>query len=177
MGTNEHELREEGERWVRGSAIRSLAFVPDAKALSGDGIRLAVMPSFSDWYAIAVSARPGDTRATGIIVRLQQPYFDRESAVTPPIEISRVPFPVPLKDYREFTTWLDQHVNGYEGEGSGCLDGAPVAFERIVGDRTLSGVGNCEEHYEAIKMRSLAFLKRYVPVSMLPAEADWHQLK
>lgn len=173
-GTNEHELRKEGEHWVRGSAIRSLAFVPGGKALSGDGVRLAVMPSFSDWYAVAISARPGSKRATGIIVRLQQPIYSRDDAGTPPIEISRVSFAVPLKDYREFTAWFDQHVDGYDGDGSGCLDGAPVAFERIDGKSTVSGIGNCESHYEEIKMRSLAFLKRYVPVSTLPADANWH---
>ena len=117
-GTNEHELRQEGERWVRGSALKSLTFVPAAGALSGDGLRLAVMPSFSDWYAVAMSARPGSKRATGIIVRLQQPDFDRDEARSP-IEIARVSFAVPLTDYRDFTAWLDQHVDGYDGAGFG----------------------------------------------------------
>lgn len=174
-GTNEHELRAEGDRWVRGSAIRSLSFVPGAKALSGDGIRLAVMPSFSDWYAVAISARPGAKRATGVIVRLQQPSYRPDSPDTPPIEIARAAFPIPLEDYREFASWFEQHVDGFGGGGDLCLDGAPVAFERINGDRTLSGVGNCEAHYDEIRMRSLAFLKRYVPVETLPADADWHE--
>lgn len=173
-GTVEHELREEGERWVRGSAIRSLMFVPAAKALGGDGVRLAVMPSFSDWYAVAISARSGSGRATGVIVRLQQPSYSSDDMGTPPIEISRTSFAIPLDEYREFAAWLDDHVDGYDGGGSVCLDGAPVAFERVVGTRTVSGVGNCEDHYNEIRMRSLAFLKRYVPVATLPADADWH---
>ena len=158
---------------MRRSALKSLAFVPAANALSGDGLRLAVMPSFSDWYAVAISARPGDERATGIIVRLQQPQFDRGEARSP-MKISRKSFAIPLTDYREFSVWFDQHVEGYDGDGSLCLDGAPMAFERVAGDSIISGVGNCEEHYDEIRMRSLAFLKRYVPVETLPADADWH---
>lgn len=132
------------------------------------------MPSFSDWYAVAMSARTEGRDARGVIVRLQQPGF-RPGESASPIEISRVSFAVPRQEYRDFVAWLDQHVEGYDGEGLACLDGAPVAFERVASDRTVSGVGNCAEHYEAIKLRSLAFLKRYVPVETLPADANWHQ--
>src|SRR5688572_11425360 len=57
-------LREGGDRWIRRSALKSLAFVPAADAMGGDGIRLAVIPSFSDWHAVSMSARPDSVRAT-----------------------------------------------------------------------------------------------------------------
>jgi hypothetical protein len=111
----------------------------------GSGLRIVLMPSFSDWFGLGLY-RQADGSAVGVLSRQQQPEWGPEKPL-PPIEIDRHSFRLSADRYREFYVWFDGWVREHgQSARSGCLDGSPVAFERVRGVEILSGMGSCEPH-------------------------------
>jgi hypothetical protein len=60
--------------------------------------------------------------------------------------------------YNKLVQDLDAMQAGYWKDTTGCVDGAPIAFERVSGTVVRSGIGNCSDHYEKVGMRIYEFL-------------------
>lgn len=141
--------------------------------MNGNGLRLVVMPSFSDWYGLALY-RNRQGRGTMLLTRLQQPSFDSEDPLAP-IQIAAMTTQSP--DYARQLAWFDRWVEQHgQATSAGCIDGTPTAFERVVGDEITSGLGNCERSYDLLKQRMLALAKQHFPDAPLPAVPDWHEV-
>lgn len=165
--THEAPLREDGERYVRGSAVELLAMLPPLRALHGNGLRFVAMPSFgtSD-YALAASLPSGASHATGVLIVIDKMNESRTASTRQ--------FRIPSAAYQRMMANLDRLTDGWPGDDNSCLDGAPAAFERVRGARITSGIGNCGPHYDRVKLVVLNATRRFAPGPDLPTENDWH---
>jgi hypothetical protein len=137
-------------------------------SLHGDGFHFVVTPSFSQSdYAFTLSLRQGAKSAKGSLYVL--------GSRTPEAVVQPRAFTVPAWDYRRYADVMDRLTDGWPGADEGCTDGAPVAFERIRGERVTSGRGNCSPHYGRIKRLNLALIRRFAPGPDLPTERDWYR--
>jgi len=171
----QQELEKASERFTRSGGDAVLAALPSRSEMAGSELRIVVMPSFSDWFGVGLYRR-SDGTAAGILSRHQQPSWNPDDPLKP-VEIGRYSFQISAEEYHRFHSWFDRWLRKY-GRDNGryaCLDGTPIAFERVQGSKIVSGMGNCERHYELIKQYTLAFVKRHVPQAPLPADANWHE--
>ena len=177
--TAERPLDEVWEEWGDYGASAVLDSLPKREAMAGSGLRLVIMPSFSDWFGLAIY-RTSDGRAAGVLSRQQQGQWnpsDPDKPI-PPVEIRRIAFVIPSAEYYHFLGWFDDWLKEHRDEDRvPCLDGAPIAFERLNGGAVVSGMGNCEEHFTLLGQRALALVKRQVPSAKLPADPGWHEWK
>jgi hypothetical protein len=166
--THETPLQEDDEPYVRGSAVELLATLPPLKTLHGDGLRFVAMPSFgtSD-YALAVSLPSGAAYATGVLIVIDKTNESRTAATRQ--------FRIPSAAYQRMVADLDRLTDGWPGDDNQCLDGSPAAFERVRGTRVTSGIGNCSQHYDRVKLLVLNAIRRFAPGPDLPTEDDWHR--
>jgi len=168
--THETPLREDGEPYVRGSAVELLAMLPPLRALHGNGLRFVAMPSFgtSD-YALAASLPSGASYATGVLIAIDKTNESRTASTRQ--------FRIPSAAYQRMMADLDRLTDGWPGEDDSCLDGAPAGFERVRGARITSGIGNCDPHYARVKLLVLNAIRRFAPGPDLPTEDDWHRFE
>jgi hypothetical protein len=166
--THEGPLQPTDDRWVRGSAIHLLGKLPPLGALNGDGIRFVAMPSFnSSHFAVAITLPdPTADEAQGVLSTFAQhdkyaPLGERQ-------------FRMPATAYRSLAARLDDLTDGWPGHSVVCLDGTPVAFERVRGSRITSGSGNCHSHYDQVSELMLDHLLRFAPGEELPTGGWWH---
>ena len=142
--------------------------LPPITGLHGNGFRFVVTPSFSQSdYAFTLSFTQGAKRAEGVLY-----IFGTR---TPDAVTQRRAFTVPAWNYRRYAEVMDQLTDGWPGADEGCADGAPVAFERLRGERVTSGRGNCSPHYDRVKRLNLALIRRFAPGPDLPTEHDWYR--
>lgn len=154
-----------------GSAV--LAALPGRDAMHGSGLRLVIMPSFSDWFGLAVHADPG-AGGTAVLSHQQKPPWNPDDPL-PPVEIERHAFALSAREHADFLEWFDEWAGRNSGEQYWpCLDGTAVAFERIEGAQVLAGRGNCERHYDELRQHTLALVKRHLPEVVRSLSADWH---
>jgi hypothetical protein len=131
--------------------------LPALNALNGNGLRFAAMPYFGGViHALTLSHAEGPGPAEGFIaVTTLQEGKNM-------VHIQR--FTVPQADYSHFTTQFDRLTDGWSGAGDGvCLDGTEIAFERVRGTRTTSGRGNCEAHYNEVRLLVQRLVRRFAP--------------
>lgn len=168
--TQETPVQENGEPYVRGSAVKLFAKLPPLQALHGDGLRFVAMPSFgtSD-YALAVSLPSGAPYASGTLIVIDKTNESR----TPSTREFRVPSPA----FQRLVAELDRLTDGWPGNDDRCLDGTPAAFERVRRARITSGIGNCSPHYDRVKFLVLNAMRRFAPGPDLPTEDDWHRFE
>ncbi len=167
--TNEGPLQPTDDRWVRASAIYLLERLPPLEALNGDGIRFVAMPSFnSSHFAVAISLPdPAAAEAQGVLST-----FAAQEKYAP---LSERQFRMPATAYRSLAARFDELTDGWPGHWSMCLDGNPVAFERVRGRRITSGSGNCHSHYDQVSELIWVYLRRFVPGDDLPTRGDWQR--
>jgi len=165
--THEGPLSSEDAGLVHQSAIYLLGKLSATDALHGDGIRFVAMPSFNrSHFAVAIHMpEPTANDAEGIVSR-----FDLRNSDAP---LSQRSFSIPASTYRSLVAKMDRLTDGYPGEARWCLDGTPVAFERVRGRRITSGIGNCSDHYERVASLMWNYLSRFAPADDLPARGDW----
>ena len=86
-----------------------------------------------------------------------------------------VEFAVGRAAYAAMTERLDHINDGYTGDPGLCLDGTPVAFERVRGAAITSGTGSasCIQHYKMVSLAVLRGLHASTPQLGLPSDADW----
>lgn len=166
--TYEGPLRAADGDIVQESAAYLLRQLPPLEALHGDGLRFVAMPSFNEaHFAVAISLpKPDAIEAEGIVAR-----FNQYSRYAP---LGQRQFRMPAAAYRSLTSKLDTLTDGWPGEETGCVDGTPIAFERVRGARVTSGIGNCVLHYEQLGQLMWNYLHRFAPADDLPSEGDWH---
>lgn len=158
----------------RRSAIELLNTLPSLKSLRGDGLRFVAMPSFGTYhYAIAISLSPGATEAQGVLKAFDSRSWSPVSERT----VSERTFAMPAQAYRSLVRKMDKMTDGWPGEATYCLDGSPMAFERVRGQRVTSGIGNCSEHYERLELLMLNYIRRFAPGNDLPTKSDWHRFE
>lgn len=167
--THEGPLQSMGDRWVRGSAIHLLGKLPPLRQLHGDGIRFVAMPSFNrSHFAVAISLpKSAADEAQGVLMR-----FDQENDYAP---FGERQFRIPSSVYRSLVARTDKLTDGWQGYSDYCLDGTPIAFERIRGPRITSGIGNCHQHYEQLGSLMWSHLRKFAPGDDLPDSGDWHE--
>ena len=166
--TQEGPVQEGDGQWVRGSAVRELALLPPLHALQGNGLRFVVMPSFSEWYSLALSIEPRAERTAGVLIVSK--YSDGE-----PGQRSTRRFTVPRAEFLKAMSEFDRLTDHWEGDANLCLDGAPMAFERVRAARITSGVGNCSPHYDRLRAMMLQTVRRFAPDDDLPIDLNWHR--
>lgn len=166
--THEAPLREDGDPYVRGSAVKLLAMLPPLRALHGNGLRFVAMPSFgtSD-YAVAVSLPSGAAYATGVLIVIDKTTESRTASTRQ--------FRIPSAAYQRLVANLDRLTDNWPGDDDQCCDGAPAGFERVRGARVTPGIGNCSQHYDRVKLLVLNAIRRFAPGPDLPTEDDWHR--
>ncbi len=168
--THEAPLREDGEQYVRGSAVELLAMLPPLRALHGNGLRFVAMPSFGTTdYALAASLPSGASHATGVLILIDKTNEGRTA--------SNRQFRIPSAAYQRMMADLDRLTDGWPGDDDSCVDGAPAGFERVRGARITSGIGNCDPHYARVKLLVLNAVRRFAPGPDLPTEDDWHRFE
>ena len=162
--------------WNRESANYMLASLPDQSALGRWGIRVIIMPSFSDWFGLVIHADSREN-AMAVLSRQQPPPWNPEGPL-PPVEIERWTFHISAEDYAEFMRWFDAWAEEYgHSEFTPCIDGTSVYFERVNGTVITSGRGNCERHYDLLRQHLLAFVKRHHPDAAVGLHPDWHEIE
>jgi hypothetical protein len=150
---------------IEGDATKALAPV---RAPQGEAevLSFVSMPSFSTWRAVSISLSPSGTTAQGKVVSADQ------SGSLTQLTFSDVrSFSAPKAAFLRAARELDATTDGWPGSGDSlCMDGTPVAFERIRSGRVTSGWGNadCDKHYAAVREIVFAFLRRYAPDSVMP---------
>jgi hypothetical protein len=153
------------------TAVGLAAGLPKPEALAGDGFRFVAMPSFGDqWYALAVWKPKDSNEAAGMLIGwVRDP---RENTETPREPQS---FAMPAAAYAAMMTSFDRLADGWPGDGTMCLDGTPVAFERVRGARIVSGSGSasCTDHYKALSAIVLRGVKPFAPLGSLEVDSEW----
>ncbi len=161
-------IQEGDDSWVRGSAVRQLALLLPLEALHGNGLRFVVMPSFSEWYSLALSFEPAGERAEGVLI-VSRPTGEEQ------VQTSTRRFSVPRRHSLRLMSEFDRMTDTWAGDAASCADGAPAAFERVRGQRVTSGVGNCSPHYRRIRAMMLETVRRFAPGDDVPTDPDWHR--
>ena len=140
--------------------------LPALEALSGDGFRATIQPSFGlATYRLAIWQPVGNGPAQGVLV------IDRRGEKR---GAERRPFILPRARYAEVAGKIDQWAPNWPGgPGDYCCDGTAIGFERIRGAHILSGSGNCSDHYDALKLLLLQLVRRYAAGADLPTHGDW----
>ncbi len=168
--THETALLPTDDRYVRGGAIELLRKLTPLSALNGNGLRFVALPSFGTTeYGVVLSLPSGAAQAAGVLT-----VTKRDGRET----IQRREFVVPADAYHSLMVKIDKLTDGWPGDANDfCLDGTPAAFERVRGTRITSGVGNCSDHYKALKTLTLTAVRRFAPGDDLPTEGDWHRFE
>jgi len=142
------------------------AGLPPLVALSGDGIRATIQPSFGlAHYRVAMWQPAGAGPAQGVLI-IEHRGDERG--------VDRRPFALPRATYADVLAKIDHWAANWPGSGGDyCCDGTAIGFERVSGPRVLSGSGNCSDHYDALKRLLLQIVRRYAAGKDLPTEDDW----
>ena len=68
--------------------------------MAGSGLRIVIMPSFSDSCALGLYRHP-DGSARGVLSRQQRPPWSSDAPPPPPVEIVRYDLRVGAEEYRD----------------------------------------------------------------------------
>lgn len=154
------------DSWEAKAALAYLITLPSLEDMQGNGFRFASMPALATGghYGLAIF-KDNTGKAKGYLwVRYtNQRKFEHD-------------FSIATTSYDRLVKQIDAMTIGYEGSADDfCLDGSPVAFERVDGSKIRSGVGNCSAHYQKLASTVLAFLESDPEVKALLSEA-WELL-
>lgn len=154
-------------RYVQPDERDLLSPLPPLPPAPAIGARFAAMPYLHDtWYAISVSLRPGEGRATGVLVA-----FDAGGAPK-----YKAGFSLPAADMQGFVARLDARTAGWPGDAQTCLDGTGMAFELRTVRGVSSGSGNagCTAHYRAVGALALGLVSTVLPAAGRPVDGEWY---
>lgn len=153
-----------------GGVVDFLDVLPSLDSMGPNALRFVAIPSFgTSEYAFAAYL-PGDAdNALAVLIVRSKMYPNRKHERH---------FTMPAHDYGGLVVDIDNLTDDWVSTDSDlCLDGTPVAFERIRGERITSGDGNCSNHYRHLSLIVLEALRRFAPGDDLPTESDWHRFE
>jgi hypothetical protein len=152
---------------IRRSAVHLFGQLPALDALHGDGLRFVAMPSFNQaHFAVVIyMPSPGAKDAEGLVSR-----FDQQNNYAP---LGQRQFHMTASAYRSLVAKLDRLTDDWSGSPDLCLDGTPIAFERVRGRRITSGVGACGQRYADLALLVSNYLQQFAPSADLPTRGDW----
>jgi hypothetical protein len=141
---------------------------PGLSSLDPDSARIFAEPALEDVaYGLSVSARDRQSNAAAVLVRWRR---------APSHEFDRTEFVIPAEAYGAAMAELDARADGFQGDGSLCLDGTGISFERRRGNSVVSGAGNaCSDHYQAISDIFLRLAQRFGPVFVDDLDRGWYR--
>ena len=149
-----------------------LGYLPPLRELSPMGLRFVAMPSFgSSWYAFSLTSS-GNGHAVGKLVVFGRVY-DRKGRMQ--LIPRQILFKAPPAEAEGVMRSLRGVTTGWAGtSGVACLDGTPVVFELVYGDKVTSGGGNasCDPHYHAISEIASHAIRKLFPPAERPG-AEW----
>ncbi|MBB5717961.1 hypothetical protein FHR23_000868 [Stakelama sediminis] len=155
--------------YFREEARPLLSVMPSLADLHGNGLRFISMPALRGvrYGVVLWLPQPNAKQANGIFVMADK---QQDGAVT-----HQRAFFMPARDFRALMHRIDILTDGWAGDADGiCLDGNPVAFERIRGTKITSGAGNCSSHYDRLKKLLYQAVQRFAPGKDLPGGPNWY---
>ena len=162
----------EREWFARDHAHRLIRMVEPENITGSRHLAFAVMPSFDDWYAVAMD-RPHVSRAALTIVRYQG--ADGIGPDARPVEIERESSAISPAAFDRFEQWFERwSARSRFARTASCADGTPVVWIDHTEKTARSGAGNCGKAPTELKQQLLAFAKRHARTVSLPSASDWH---